>query len=125
MKKLLKISGVLALILMICCPLFLLSGCEGDPNDPTMTPTTGWTFTVGQSLREATVTGFSAKCYQSVFNKDNGKYEDVEKTFEKVADAVDAGLLSSPDLDTSKAGTDKKMIVWFAGKKFEVTYSVS
>ena len=136
MKRFFKLSAILLLLVIACCPVLLLSGCEemdstvtGKQED-TLT-SSGWSFALNASFGEATVTSFSGTVYKLVWdsslnsNKGAFKYEGTPYTDFK--SAYKDGVVSGLDIDTTSAtdGTGRTGHIVFGSKQFTITYTVS
>lgn len=132
MKKILKLSSILLLLIVACCPLILLSGCTPDSTTDakvTLKPLTGWTFTVGSELKDGKISEgtFEGVAVTIKYNETSGKYESTTKTYNSIETAYTDGVLRGY-VDTATAtGTDetRSAVITFSGKSFTITYKVT
>lgn len=125
MKK--KLLSILAAFIICLSPVLFLAGCTPQEDASVkMTGQTGWSVQKDQSFASMTVPAdFKIEYKENKYNKEKGKYEDVDATpITTLADAISKGLRVIEGFDSSTVGNNKKMTVIFAGKYFEITYNV-
>lgn len=130
MKKVLRISSILLLLIVACCPLLLLSGCDTSSEadaKTTLSPLTGWTFKVGDELKDAVVTNFKGTVVTLKYDSTTGKNVTESKEYNSVAAAYEAHVLSGTvDTTTATASGEKRTaFISFGGSGFTITYTVT